>query len=114
MRDEKERLRDIQDAIISILKYAIQGRDSFDHDELIQAWVVHHFSIIGEAARAIPQDFKSLHPEIEWKKINGMRNTLIHNYFGIDLDIVWSVVENDLPTLKTQVDAILHEHEKPF
>lgn len=89
MRDPLERLRDIQDAIAKIMKYTNQGRHAFDQDELVQTWVVHHLEIIGEAARAIPQDFKDLHPEIPWKEYSGMRNILVHVYFGINQERVW-------------------------
>jgi uncharacterized protein with HEPN domain len=58
MRDTNERLHDIQEAIDNINKYTNQGRERFDHDELVQTWVIRHMEIIGEAARAIPQDFK--------------------------------------------------------
>jgi uncharacterized protein with HEPN domain len=71
--------------------------------------VFRHLEIIGEAARAIPQQFKEQHPDVPWRQINGMRNALIHMYFGIDQDVVWAVVENDLPVLKAQVDAVLHD-----
>lgn len=111
MRDTYERLHDIQEAITRIMKYTNQGRQIFDQDELVQTWVIHHLEIIGEAARAIPQDFKNTHPEIPWGKISGMRNILIHIYFGIDRDIVWQVVERDLPILKTSIDAILNTGE---
>lgn len=107
MRDPFERLRDIQEAIANIMKYTDQGRDSFDQDELVQTWVIHHLEIIGEAARSIPQAFRTLHPEISWKQINGMRNILIHHYFGINRDRIWAVVEHDLPALKASIDAIL-------
>ena len=111
MRDVFERLRDIQEAIEQIWKYTNQGRDLFDQNELVQTWVIHHLEIIGEAARAISQDFKNLHPEISWKQINGMRNILVHHYFGINRNRVWAVVEQDLPDLKSSVDAILADHE---
>lgn len=111
MRDVPERLRDIQEAIERITKYTSQGRELFDRDELVQTWVVHHLEIIGEAARSIPQDFKNLHPEIPWKQISGMRNILIHVYFGVDKDIVWAVVERDLPVLKVGIRAILEMGE---
>lgn len=93
MRDTTERLRDIQEAITRIFKYTKAGRKAFDEDELIQTWVIHHLEIIGEAARAIPQEFRAHHPGIPWGQISGMRNILIHMYFGIDRDIVWVVVE---------------------
>ena len=107
MRDTTERLRDIQEAIIRIFKYTGAGRKAFDENELIQTWIIHHLEIIGEAARAIPQDFREQHPEIPWGQISGMRNILIHMYFGIDHDIVWAVVERDLPSLQKVVSAIL-------
>ena len=112
MRDTSERLRDIQEAISRITKYTSAGQHSFDQDELVQIWVVHHLEIIGEASRSIPQEYKDKHPEIEWARISRMRNVLIHVYFGIDMDIVWGVVERDLPILKTQVDTILGEQEE--
>jgi uncharacterized protein with HEPN domain len=111
VRNTPERLRDIREAILRIRKYTAQGRQVFDQDELVQTWVVHHLEIIGEAVRSIPQDFKDLHPEISWKQISRMRNILIHIYFGIDRDIVWEVVERDLPRLKTSIDAILDKEE---
>jgi len=108
MRDSFERLRDIQEAIARIVKYTGQGREPFDQSEPVQSLVILHLINIGEAVRSIPQDFKDQHPEIPWAQINRMRNILVHIYFGIDLDIVWSVVENDLPILKNSIDAILN------
>ena len=111
MRDSYERLRDVQEAIMQILKYTSQGSALFYHDELVQIWVIHHLEIIGEATRTIPHDFRNLHPEIPWKQINAMRNILVHLYFDINLDRVWAVVEQDLPILKASVDAILTVQE---
>ncbi len=111
MRNTTERLLDIQEAIAQINKYTDQGRDKFDQDELVQSWVIHHLQIIGEAARAIPSDFKKQHPEISWGRMSGMRNVIVHIYFGIDPDIVWEVVEHDLPSLKANIEAILNTGE---
>ena len=111
MRDVYERLHDIQEAIEQIWKYTNQGRDLFDQNELVRTWVIHHLEIIGEATRAIPQDFRNLHPEISWRQIYGMRNILVHHYFGVNLDRVWSAVEHDLPVLKSSVDALLASQE---
>lgn len=107
MRDTTARLRDVQEAIDNIVKYTSGGRQAFDTNELVRTWVIHHLEIIGEATRAMPQEFKEQHSEIPWKGINGMRNILTHIYFNIDLDAVWDVVEHDLPTLKASVDALL-------
>jgi uncharacterized protein with HEPN domain len=83
----------------------------FDQNELVRIWVILHLEIIGEAARSIPQEYKNNHPEVPWKQISRMRNVLIHIYFGVDHDIIWEVVEHDLPDLKSSVDAILAGHE---
>lgn len=109
MREPRERLMDILEAIERIEKYAVLGRDAFEHDELIQTWIVHHLQIIGEAARALPDNFTDKYPDIPWSKIIGMRNILVHNYFGIDVDVVWAVIVNELPSLKEKTMAILQE-----
>ncbi len=109
MRDYSERLLDILEAIERIEKYAAQGREDFENDELVQTWIVHHLQIVGEAARALPDSFTDQHPEIDWSEIIGMRNILVHNYFGVDVDVVWAVVERDLPDLKHKIQAILQE-----
>ncbi len=109
MRDDKERLRDILEAIERIQKYTARGRPVFDQDELIQTWVLHHLQIIGEAVRFLSTYTTGAADEIEWQKIVGMRNILVHNYFGIDTEIVWAVVENDLQDLKTKIVAFLNE-----
>src|ERR1051325_3466612 len=99
MRDNLERVLDIAEAIARIEKYAVRGREAFESDELIQNWMVSHLQIIGEAARSFPEEFRTDHTEIPWTQIIGMRNILVHEYFGIDQEIVWSVVEKDLPAL---------------
>lgn len=109
MRDDRQRLLDVQEAIEQIEKYTDQGRDAFEQNELIQTWVIHYLQIIGEACRAISQPFKDQYPTVAWNKIIGMRNILVHLYFGIDEEIVWSVVERDLPDLKQQIKTILQE-----
>lgn len=111
MRDERQRLLDILEAIEFIEKYTVRGRTAFEQDELIQVWVVHHLQIIGEACRALPSPLREQHPEVPWKKIIGMRTILVHIYFDVDEEIVWSVVENELPTLKRNVKLILETME---
>jgi|SRR5829696_10124708 uncharacterized protein with HEPN domain len=107
MRNEHERLLDILEAIERIEKYAEQGKGAFEADELIQTWIVHHITIIGEACRSLPNEFQAAHANVPWADIIGMRNILVHHYFGIDTDAVWSVVERDLPELKFDVETIL-------
>jgi len=107
MRSDIGRLKDIREAIAAIDKYAIKGRDAFEKEDLIQTWILHHLLILGEAAARVSEGFKEKHSEIPWSKIIGTRNILVHNYFGIDFDVVWAVVETDLPKLKEIIDRIV-------
>ncbi|MFN0123731.1 MAG: DUF86 domain-containing protein [Blastocatellia bacterium] len=106
MRDDRERLLDIQEAIERIERYAVRGRAHFEQNELVQTWILHHLQILCAAARAISAGFKEQHPEIAWPQIAGMRNILVHQYFGIDLAIVWAVVERDLPVLRQHITSL--------
>jgi len=87
MRDAKERLRDILDAIVAIERYEPSSRTAFEQNELVQVWFLRHLQVIGEAARALAQETRDRAPDIPWSKIIGMRTILVHNYFEIDLDI---------------------------
>ena len=110
MRDDRKRIIDILDAIERIEKYATSGKDAFEREELIQVWMVYHLQMIGEAARYFSESFRIKHSEIPWSKIIGMRNILTHRYFGIDTDVVWAVIENDLPDLKNKIALILNDN----
>lgn len=107
MRDDRERLLDILEAIERIEKYAVRGRAAFDEDELIQNWMLHNLQVIGEAARALSTSTVDHHPEVDWAEIVGMRTILVHRYFDVDNEVVWSAVSEDIPQLKLQVQAIL-------
>ncbi|MFN3761152.1 MAG: DUF86 domain-containing protein [Algoriphagus aquaeductus] len=91
-----------------ILKYTegLTYDDFLRDDKTIDA-VVRNFEIIGEASIRIEDDFKLDHPQIEWKKLRGFRNRIVHEYFGIDYEIVWSIIESDLEELIFQLEEIL-------
>jgi len=109
MRDPRERLQDILEAIGHIERYAVRGREAFEKDELIQNWFIRYLQIIGEAARALPQDVRDRIPEVPWSKIIGMRHILVHTYFGLDTSIIWDVVEWELPILKREIERAIKE-----
>ena len=111
MRDDQERLRGILAAIERIEKYSNQGRTAFYGDELIQTWIVHHLDIVGEASRALSQRFRSENTDDVWLQAAGLRNVLVHEYFGIDHEIVWGVVERELPALREKILLLLQEDE---
>ncbi|MGV0026419.1 HepT-like ribonuclease domain-containing protein [Phormidesmis priestleyi] len=109
MRNDHERLHDILEAIIRIERYVEQGKEAFGQDELIQVWIAHHLQIIGEAARATSSEFKMQHSHLPWSQTIGLHNVLVHEYFQVNVEIVWAIVERDLPDLKQKVEAILQE-----
>ena len=86
-----------------------QGMDfeKFTANSLTSDAVIRNLLIIGEAAKRVPADIKKQHPDIEWKKISGMRDILVHEYSAVDMGIVWDVVTNKLPALETAVRTIL-------
>lgn len=95
------------EAIRRIEKHAQRGRDAFLEDELLQTWMVHHLEILGEAARALSDGARQAVPDIPWRQVIGMRNILVHDYFGIDLGEVWHSVEHDVPLLKASLTQVL-------
>ncbi|MBI5115836.1 DUF86 domain-containing protein [Candidatus Poribacteria bacterium] len=107
MRRDKDRLLDILEAIENIQKRLTAGRDAFFKDDLLQVWAVHHIQIIGEATANVSANLRNKHPQIPWADVVSMRNVLVHEYFGIDVDEIWDTVTNDLPKLKQQVEDIL-------
>lgn len=101
-------LRHILDSIEAIEEYTEDcSEEEFLDLREKQDAVVRRVEIIGEAVRNIPPDFREQHPHIPWKKIAGMRDKLVHEYFGVDFELVWEVVKNDLPPFKEQVEELL-------
>ena len=107
MRDAQERLRDILDAINQIEKYSVQGKDRFMEDELIQTWVIHHLMIIGEASRNISQETREKYADIPWVGTIDVRNIITHEYVRIDINIIWMIIEDNLPDFKKKIETIL-------
>ncbi|HAA27063.1 MAG TPA: nucleotidyltransferase [Cyanobacteria bacterium UBA8553] len=109
MRSDRKRLQDILQAIEQIEHYTVQGKQAFEEDTLLQSGVLYQIVIIGEASRVLGSALLTQYPDIPWSSIIGMWNIVVHQYFGVDLALVWSVVERNLPELKRMIEAILQK-----
>ena len=107
-RDYKIYLEDILKAIDKIQNYTQNiSFEKFSEDEKTLDAVVRNLEILGEAIKNVPEEIRKKHPDIEWKKISGLRDILIHEYFGVDKDIIWDVIQHKLPLLQKQIKTIL-------
>ena len=97
----------ILDSINAIEEFSKgMNREELTSNRLKQSALVREIEIIGEAAKNISTDLKNSHPEVEWKDIVGTRDKIIHHYFGVDLNIVWSIIKDNLPDLKKNIEKI--------
>ena len=100
-------LNDILESIDKVEQYTRgMSFDTFSNDQKSIDAVVRNLEIIGEAANRLPDDFKERHSNVEWYKVVGLRNRIIHEYFGIDLQIIWQIVHVDLPELRQTLSRI--------
>ena len=109
-RDSKLYLQDILDAIENIRGFtAGYAQESLRQDVRTFHAVLRDLEVIGEAAKKLPDDLRHAHPEVDWKRLAGLRDVLIHQYFRISVLVVWDIVENKLPILAEQIRRILAE-----
>ena len=110
MKDDAVYLRHILECIESIESYIPNGKSDFFSSKLIQDAVVRNLEVLGEATKRISQDLRRQYSQLPWREMAGLRDVLIHNYFGVDNEIVWNVVEKELPTLKEQIIDMLNDY----
>ena len=107
-RDYEVYLEDIRDAIGKVKRYTTNlSREAFENDDKTVDAVVRNLEIIGEAVKMIPDATRLAHAAIEWKKIAGLRDILAHQYFGVDIEIIWDVLQNKLPALEQKINELL-------
>jgi len=110
MRDYKLYLRDILKAMESIEKF-VEGMnfEEFQKDDKTSSAVVRKFEVMGEAAKRVPEHIKQKYQQVPWKEMAGMRDRLIHFYFGVDYKLVWTTIKERIPHIKPLIQEILGE-----
>jgi len=107
-KDPRYFIEHILDSIKKIEGYTKGlSKEEFLRDSQVQDAVLRRLEIVGEAAKNLPSDFKERYADVSWRQIAGMRDVIIHEYFGVDLDLVWATVKKDLPALKQKINNIV-------
>lgn len=109
MKDDRVYLQHILEALQDIATYCGSDHSAFLDDRMRQDATLRKLEVIGQAVKNLSEDSKSRQPEIPWKQIAGMRDKVIHDYFGVNLEIVWAVVQKELPKLRVAVEGLLKD-----
>lgn len=107
MKDNKLYLFHIFECIEKIEKYTAPGRDAFLADDKTKDAVIRNLQTMAESAKKTSEDLKAKHPEIEWRDLAAFRNVAVHDYLGIDWNIIWDIVSKDLPVLRPKIQKLI-------
>ena len=111
MKDDLVYLRHVAECMRRIERNVSIGLDKFLASETVQDATLRNLQTMSEATQRLSEELKSTRPDIEWDRIGAFRNILVHNYLGIDLELIWTITERDMPALKKAVDEILLSFE---
>jgi uncharacterized protein with HEPN domain len=106
VKDDRPYLADILQALVRVEEIGRRGRDAFIADWLLQDAAIRNFEIVGEAVKRVSAELQVAHPEIPWADLAGFRDVLIHQYFRVDLEIVWALIEKRVAALRGDVAAL--------
>ena len=106
-KDPRVYMAQILERIDRILTFTQDGRESFFESQLLQDAAIRNLEVVGEAAKRVSEDYRDAHPMIPWRGLASLRDVLIHQYEGVSLDEVWRVVQDELPSLRRAIAAIL-------
>jgi uncharacterized protein with HEPN domain len=109
MKNDKVYLNHILECITNIETYLPNGKADFFSSKLIQDAVIRNLEVIGEATKRISRELREQHKNIPWREMAGLRDVLIHDYFGVDNGIVWNVVEKEIPPLKEKIQQLIQK-----
>ena len=109
MKDDKLYLIHIKECVERVRQYAAGGKEAFLEDTMLQDAVLRNLQVLSESSQKLSEALKKTHPEVDWRGIAGFRNVLVHDYLGVNIVRVWEIVENHLPGLKRNIDAMLGE-----
>lgn len=107
MKEDKLYLIHVRECIARIERYVAGGRTAFLESTLVQDAVLRNLQTMAESTQRLSEDFKTKRPEVDWRGISGFRNILVHDYLGVDIDRVWSILERQLPGLKRVIEETL-------
>jgi uncharacterized protein with HEPN domain len=109
VRDDRLYLIHIGECIERIVRYTAGGRAAFLSDTMVQDAVVRNLQVLAESTRRLSDAFKERRPEVDWRAIGAFRNVVVHDYLGLDIPQIWTIIERDVPPLKRAIEAALQE-----